>query len=144
MNPTGLTTPAPRPPLSRGVCWSVVGLAGIVALFVFFRYSPTEHNFFPRCVFHLVSGWDCPGCGGQRALHQLLHGNLGLALRQNALFILLLPVGGWYLLRFVLQKSTGRTLPSPFSHHLWPWILCVIVISFGLVRNLPGFDWLRP
>jgi hypothetical protein len=133
MNPTGLATPATRPPLSRGVCWSVVGLAGIVLLVVFFR-----------CVFHLVSGWDCPGCGGQRALHQLLHGNLGLALRQNALFILLLPVGGWYLFRFVMQKSTGRTLPSPFSHHLWPWILCVIVISFGLVRNLPGFDWLRP
>ena len=64
--------------------------------------------------------------------------------RQNALFLLLLPVAGWYLLRFVLQKSTGHTLPSPFSHHLWPWILCVIVISFGIVRNLPGFDWLRP
>ena len=144
MNQTVVTTAPARIP-GRALLYA--GLAagvGAVLLFLFFRFNPNEHPFFPQCAFHTVSGLECPGCGGQRALHQLLHGNLGLALRQNALVILLLPVAGWYLFRFVMQKSTGRTLPSPFSHHLWPWILCVIVISFGIVRNLPGFDWLRP
>lgn len=30
---------------------------------------------FP-CVFHLMTGWYCPGCGGTRAVKALLRGNL--------------------------------------------------------------------
>ena len=30
---------------------------------------------FP-CLFHLVTGYYCPGCGGTRAIASLLHGQL--------------------------------------------------------------------
>lgn len=137
------TVPARNP--SRAVLYiSLTVVAAAALLFLFFRFNPNEHPFFPRCAFHAVSGLECPGCGGQRALHQLLHGNLGAALQNNALLVLMLPLGGWYLLRFIWQQTTGRKLPAPFAHHLWPWALCLVVIGFAVLRNLPGFDWLRP
>ena len=139
-----MISPPARPATRTGVYAGLAVMATIIGLGLFFCFNPTEYHFFPRCFFHLVSGWDCPGCGGQRALHQLLHGHLQSALRHNALFVLLLPVGGWFLFRFILRQTTGKHLPSFFAHHLWPWVLCIIVIGFGIVRNLPGFDWLRP
>ena len=117
--------------------------AGLL-LFALFRLNPAEHSFFPRCFFHSVTGLECPGCGGQRAVHHLVHGRIATAFRCNALFVSLLPVAAWYLTRFVIRRFTGRQLPAPFHHHVWPWILAVLVVAFGVVRNLPGLEWLRP
>lgn len=144
MNSSVVTTAPARNPGRAALYAGLLLGAGAVLLFLFFRFNPTEHPFFPRCAFHTISGLECPGCGGQRALHHLLHGHLGAALQSNALLVLLLPVGAWALLRFVLRQTTGKNLPALFSHHLWPWVLCVLVIGFAIVRNLPGCDWLRP
>lgn len=144
MNPPPPIEPAPASARRKGVLVVVLAAAAVVLLSVFFRLNPAEHSFFPRCVFHAASGLECPGCGGQRALHQLLHGEVATALRYNALFVLMLPVGGWFLFRAVWQQISGRTLLPQFSHHRWPWVMCGLVIVFGILRNLPGFEWLRP
>src|SRR4029077_15194960 len=31
---------------------------------VLYTFSPTEHSFYPICLFHALTGWQCPGCGG--------------------------------------------------------------------------------
>jgi hypothetical protein len=123
---------------------ALIALAAVVMLLAVFRLNPAEHSFFPRCFFHTWTGLNCPGCGGQRAVHHLLRGHLAVALRCNALFVSLLPVAAWYLTRFILHRTSGYRLPSPFWHHAWPWILAGLVIAFGIVRNLPGCEWLRP
>ncbi len=143
MNLATCHSPNPRPIRF----WLVSGAAGVLVatgLFLLFRFNPAEHQLFPRCVFHAVSGWDCPGCGGQRALHQLLHGNLATALQHNALLVVLLPVALWFLAQFLWNRYSGRRKIAPFKHHTWPWVLCSAVIIFGVLRNLPGFGWLRP
>lgn len=120
---------------------AVVVLALLAALF---RLNPAEHSFFPKCTFHSLTGLDCPGCGGQRAVHQLLHGHVVAAFRCNALLITLLPIALWYFVRFLVRRFAGRVLPAPFQHHLWAWVLAAVVVSFGIARNLPGWEWLRP
>jgi len=34
---------------------------------------------------------DCPGCGGMRMVYSLLHGDIGAALRYNALSVIAWP-----------------------------------------------------
>jgi len=116
----------------------------LVGLALLFRFNPTQVPLFPKCAFNAWSGWDCPGCGGQRAVHQLLHGHWLAALRCNALLIGLLPIALWYFVSWLLKACRQRPLPMPLKHHLWPWVLCSLVIVFAVVRNLPGFGWLRP
>lgn len=144
MKPAQRTVPPARSAARTAIYAGLAALLAVLLFGVFFRFNPTEYRFFPRCVFHAVSGWDCPGCGGQRALHHLLHGQFDAALRANALFIFMLPVAGWFLGCRLGQQLTGRKPPTLFAHHRWPWLLCGLVITFGIVRNLPGFDWLRP
>ena len=117
----------------------VVGL-GVAAVLFFF--NPVEHGFFPRCYFRAVTGWDCPGCGGLRATHQLLHGEVRAAFALNPLLVLALPLAGYYAVRFLLAQITGRKLPQPFRSAHWIWVAAVVVVAFGVMRNLPW--WPRP
>ena len=57
---------------------------------ILFFFDPTKHGFYPICLFHSLTGWNCPGCGATRAAYQLLHGHLLRALHDNALFVLTL------------------------------------------------------
>ena len=134
-NPSGSNADWPR----AGRIVAALGCGVVVAggLFVLFQFNPEHHPFFPKCGFHALTGLDCPGCGGQRALHQLLHGNFIDAFRYNALLISLAPLGLWSLVRHGARRIAGYSLPSLFSHPAWPWLLAGAVIIFGIVRNLP-------
>lgn len=125
--------------------WWSIGLAlGAMALAVaLFAFDPARHRFFPVCLFHAVTGLNCPGCGGTRAVHHLLHGELATALRCNALVVLALPVGALTALWFALRPSGSRGRAGRLA--LWaPWLLLALATAFAVVRNLPAGAWLSP
>ena len=91
-----------RSTIARRIAVIATGVAAIAATLVVYRFDPSSHAFFPRCVFHQVTGLQCPGCGATRALYALLHGDVARAFWFNPLFLLFLPVlilGGWSELR---------------------------------------------
>jgi hypothetical protein len=115
----------------------VSALAGatLLALALLWRFEPQGQIFFPRCTFHQVTGLLCPGCGGLRATHALLHGDLRSAWRLNPLFVALLPVGAYIVSAWAIQRMTGRRLPQPLEfRYLWV-VMLVLILGFGIVRN---------
>lgn len=119
------------------------GMAIAGAGAVIFFFNPGTSGFYPECQFHKVTGLNCPGCGATRALYELLHGNLPLALKDNALFILslagLAARGARLAARHFLRKPAGPFLPPKM---LWGFL--AIALVFTVVRNLPGYEWLSP
>jgi hypothetical protein len=107
---------------------------------VYFLLDPTRVMIFPPCLFHELTGLDCPGCGGQRALHQLLHGNVIAAIRLNAMFVLSLPLLAWIGGRFLI--GYWRNKPVEFRFRWW-WLYLAAWILFGVLRNvpIPPFCW---
>jgi hypothetical protein len=107
-------------------------LAGLAAVY-YFRHDPAQPgSFFPPCQFHTLTRLHCPGCGSQRAVHQLLHGRLAAALHCNALLCLLIPLLAWE----ALAKSTAR-MPSLLHRPRVGWTIVWLVIGFAVLRNLP-------
>lgn len=144
-NPGTNCPPVIGAPARRLGHWPWLLGAGLIGgLLVYYFLNPGDYALFPGCQFYRTTGILCPGCGGQRALHFLLHGELGLAFHHNAAFMLSLPVGLWFAIRLIQWWRTGRNLPAVFSHRFTPWIIFLLLIGFGLLRNLPFFGWLRP
>lgn len=125
--------------------WLAVFLTAL-ALMILFSFDPSHFGFYPRCWMYACTGLYCPGCGGLRATHHLLHGELLLALRCNPLFILALPWLAW--------QATWRSLHF-FRKGTWPevdfngrtvfWLIAVMVV-FSVLRNIHGapFIYLAP
>jgi hypothetical protein len=115
----------------------------LIAAIILFVFNPAQTTFYPTCQFKALTGLDCPGCGGLRALHQLLHGNVAAAFRLNALLVTLLPVGAWWAYRWVLATVMGRG-QCVVVRPLWIWVGCAVLVIFGVVRNLhlPWLSWM--
>jgi hypothetical protein len=121
----------------------VLGATAIGVGAVVFFFNPGTHGFYPVCLFHALTGWNCPGCGGTRSLYALLHGNFPLALKDNALFVVLLAVaaarGIWFAARRVRRQPAGNFLPANIL-----WALLAIAVVFTVLRNVPAFAFLSP
>lgn len=121
-------------------CRTLFILAGLGAVLVglLWWWDPGRWQM-PVCSFHRLTGWHCPGCGGLRAAHALLHGRLAEAWADNRLLVLLLPWVGYGLVLWSLstvwphRRWRGRWLYSPCAFLL----ISLVAMLFGILRNLP-------
>ncbi|OBF79667.1 hypothetical protein A5791_10775 [Mycobacterium sp. 852002-51163_SCH5372311] len=90
------------------------------------------HSVYPLCPFKLLTGWNCPLCGGLRMVHDLLHGDLAASVNDNIFALVGIPLlAGW----IVLRRRQGRSLlPVPATV-----TVIVLTIAWTVLRNLPGF-----
>jgi hypothetical protein len=117
-------------------------LAGAASLYFF---NPIKSSFYPICLFHASTGLLCPGCGSLRALHQLLHGNIWIALRDNVLCVAAIPVVLGLSVRAIVRRSQGRDA-SLIIRPTWLWIGFCVLLVFWILRNVPTplKYWLGP
>ena len=116
------------------LAFSAILAIGAMVVVVYFVLDPTKVAIFPPCLFHQLTGLDCPGCGAQRALHQLLHGHLIAAIRLNAMFVVSLPLFAWIGFRFLVRSL--RHEPIHPNSRWWSAYIAAWII-FGVVRDLP-------
>ncbi len=128
-----------RRPLAAPLVASGILLAGCVTLAV---VDPTHGPTI--CPFKAVTGLDCPGCGGTRALHQLFTGHLGAALSYNVLAVVVLPLLLWGLFASLTAMAGGPRWRGVSLSRRWTWITLAVIAVFWVVRNLPvaPFSWL--
>ncbi|MBS1731176.1 MAG: DUF2752 domain-containing protein [Bacteroidetes bacterium] len=128
-----------------------VFLKGIAILMVILLYlifdARGPGSFFPECPFHALTGLYCPGCGSQRALSALLHGDFMEALHDNLLAMISLPFlflsAFYYLVNFFREEK----MKLPFFYTSWfVWTVLTCVIIFTILRNIPSmpFSLLAP
>ncbi|WP_158534960.1 DUF2752 domain-containing protein [Mucilaginibacter hurinus] len=103
---------------------------------VYYLFNPSEHSFFPKCPFRVLTGFDCPGCGSQRAAHALLHADVVGAIGHNLLLVISMPllVVHWgYKIASLIKK---QKLQWPLLYHrATPKVVFVIVVAFWIIRN---------
>jgi len=87
---------------------------------------------FPACPFRMLTGWNCPGCGGLRMTHDVLHGDLAAAVVDNVFMLVGLPMLAlWLILRW---RGGRRLMPMPAVA-----VVIAATVTWTIVRNVPGF-----
>ena len=110
--------------------------AAIVAVAIYFFYDPSQPGtWFPRCTFLTLTGYKCAGCGSQRAIHALLHGDVTSALHYNAALLVALPLVAAY----GIAEWKREAWPRFYLAINRPWVLISIlvgVIAWWIGRNI--------
>lgn len=124
----------------------IVSIIGGIFL-IYFLFNPSSHSFFVPCPFKYLTGYHCPGCGSQRAIHQMLHGNLVSAFRLNPLLTLSLPLIffglGTIAWNFIYDTNLRVKL---FYSNRFIYVYFGIVLVYWILRNIPfvPFNYLAP
>jgi hypothetical protein len=122
--------------ISARAAANLVAAAGVASAAMLYRFPPQEYSFYPRCPFYALTHLYCPGCGGTRALAELLHGHVAAALHFNAAITLLLPVLLWYFGKMYWTAQQENRVEWP---KLPQWSLNAVVagvLLFAVVRDL--------
>ncbi|HZL13655.1 MAG TPA: DUF2752 domain-containing protein [Verrucomicrobiae bacterium] len=122
---------------------TLLGLALLGIAAVTFFFNPARHGFYPVCLFHKLTGLNCPGCGATRAAHALLHGQFLRALHDNALFVFALALAAIWGICFAIRKIKNPKVRLKVPPHFL-WAFLVLALIFGVLRNLPAFAFLSP
>ncbi|MCZ9339963.1 DUF2752 domain-containing protein, partial [Streptomyces sp. TRM76130] len=113
--PTRATGPAARLAAPAAVLAAVAGAFAYVG-----TVDPNEPGHYPVCPLLRFTGLYCPGCGGLRSAHALVHGDLAAALQANAPAVVgcLLLAVLWTV--WVVRAARGRPLRIDLGPaHLW-------------------------
>lgn len=126
--------------------WLVIAMITLfiaIVFIYFYRFSPLKNDgFFPFCMFKSATGLDCVGCGGQRAVHELLHFNFRSALDHNALFVLSIPLFIYFIYNSLRRYVTGKSEPNSFWYsRRFGIIYILIVLIFFILRNIPIYPF---
>lgn len=100
------------------------------------------HRHVPLCPFHAVTGWDCPLCGGLRAVAHLAHGQIGAALRANVLVVAAIPLFALWWVDGLNRSRRGLAARRP--GRVGVIALVALAVVYTVLRNLPGMAALRP
>lgn len=107
----------------------------IAAICIYFYFDPADSVFFPRCPFLSVTGFQCPGCGSQRAIHSLLHGDISAAWHYNCMLILFAPLIALLLFAEFTRNSYPR-LYTRINSAPVIWGSFIVLFLWGIVRNI--------
>lgn len=143
---SGGTSTAAAATRGRRVLALMTLLLAAAALMALAIRDPRSYGLGPLCPSLRFAGVHCPGCGSMRATHDLMHGEVGSAFRNNpALPLLGVPVAAWWMVSTIMLIVAGRR-PS-LRVPVWTgFVIAAALVAWGFARNLPGqrFDMLRP
>lgn len=125
----------------------IVTAAAISGSLLYFYFDPELSVFFPPCPLHHFTGLFCPGCGSQRAFHDLVHGNVLQAAEHNLLFVVFLPLLFLAAAIFLADAFFRKKLAARLFHSVYAArIILIVIVVFWLLRNIPvaPFSWLAP
>jgi hypothetical protein len=113
-------------------------LAGLAVATLALVVRDPHHHTWVLCPFKALTGWDCPACGGLRAVNDLGHGAVVDAAHANLLLVGTLPLLalGWLL--WVRHALTGRAVRAPArTVRVGAAAYVGLAVAFTLVRNTP-------
>jgi hypothetical protein len=113
------------------------GVAAVVGSLLLLVRDPHRSHSWAECPFHALTGWDCPGCGSLRGIHDLLVGRFAEAVGHDLLLVpALVWLTWWWLARSA--RALGRVWREPPSSARFCYLLLGFVVLFTVLRNLPG------
>ena len=101
-------------------------------------------NLYIPCPIKFITGLYCLGCGITRMILSILKWDLYQAFRYNPLVFILMPFIIFYFLEIFISKIYNKkSICKRIPDYVF-YILIVILIVYGILRNIDMFSYLKP
>lgn len=113
---------------------AVLAAAVAAVAYLYYVLDPSA-PWAPKCFFKAATGYNCPGCGFQRALHAALHGNIAQAWHFNPFVFFAVPAA----IFFMAVESGRKSWPVFHARCVHPAVITFILVSiiaWWILRNI--------
>lgn len=117
-------------PIYKAILW-VIGLSCFCIVYHYF--DPTHSELAPKCMFWKLTGYYCPGCGSQRAIHCFLNGHIWEGIQYN---YLLLPSLLYVMALTILPRESK--VYSMLSGRVACLVIFWVFVVWWVLRNIIG------
>ena len=114
---------------------TIISAGILLTTITYYNINPTESYFVPKCVFKTITGYDCPSCGIQRALHAILHGEIISAIKLNPFLFLILPYLLAIVYTYISTSRLSQKIRQYTHHHITIYIYLCLYIAWWILRN---------
>ena len=87
---TGILTNVRRV-MNKRLLNGLICILVLIGITVLYWFDPEDYMWMPKCPTKLLFNIDCPGCGFQRAIHAIIHGEFKRAFALNPFLFLAAP-----------------------------------------------------
>ncbi|NVO18578.1 MAG: DUF2752 domain-containing protein [Bacteroidetes bacterium] len=116
---------------------SLLILVLLVLILVYYSLDPANYSLFPKCPFYWITGYKCPGCGSQRAIHHLLNLEFTEAFKSNPLMVIAIPyIIGGFLFDYTRLADLYPRIRKILYGKTAIIIDAIIVFAWWILRNL--------
>lgn len=88
---------------------AIISIIALIGGLIIYKFNPSLYWFMPKCPFKLITGFNCPGCGIQRAIYEMLHGNFIEAIKYNYYLLYSGPYLASFIFVWVMPDGKCRT-----------------------------------
>jgi len=118
--------------------WLFPAISLVVIYLTYKAFNPYNYDFFPKCPFLWLTGYKCPGCGSQRAIHYLFNFDIYHAFYENMLLVISIPylILGAYFDLVILKTERQFRFRKFLYGQKAIMVILIIVFGFWILRNV--------
>lgn len=113
----------------------VVGLSLVLIYYYIDPVGSDLAHFVPKCPIKSLTGFDCPSCGIQRALHALFNGNFKAAFWVNPFLTFVLPYIVALIYTALSSDRFSQRIKPYVQHNLVTYTYLAVYVIWWVVRN---------
>lgn len=118
--------------------YKLIGLISVVLMgVILYKYDPAQHLLIPKCPFKFFTGLNCPGCGFQRAVHAILHGEWSEAISYNYYIVVSWPYAFMVCVnQWIVPNPYSLRFSKFIEHKVLIYAYVVTFFLWFVIRNV--------
>lgn len=116
--------------------YGLIALAFIISGCVLLYAAQVKGVNLPPCIFNVVTGLYCPGCGGTRAVKALINGHILKSIWYHPFVFYGVVVYLWFMISHTIRKFINSNVKGMKYRNIYLYIWLLILILNFIIRNI--------
>ena len=108
----------------------------VIILLICYLIVGHNHDLYVPCIFHLVTGLWCPGCGITRMLFSIITGDFKEAFYYNQLLFISSPIFLFFFIENIYAKLKNKKPMYLKVPNIVYYLYIVLLVLFMILRNI--------